>query len=635
MENKKILITFDFTKNYSVLILEGSLHKITTFLIVLFYWVVITSCIQKSKTEEKILNVNNGTVHCNKDNSCILKCTMGFGDCDGDMTNGCEINLTKNNEHCGECGKKCGPKKRCNGFICECIVPWQECECEEEGFAMCGGSCIDIRNDPQNCGDCDIVCSFSNVASVQCTNRICVWSGCNEGYEDRDKELQTGCEYGGRLPKVYDFDRMEYSIGYSIVEDMFGNYILAATNNSNNKMFIFSTDKNGNILWRYRYDFYTDFTIIDSWPKSILLTENSDIIVAGSAGGRIMVMRVSPIGKFINGYLYSLGNNISYAREISKTSDGGFILTGLTGGNTKGEGTEDGDVFVMKLDNNLLPLWGYIYGNVLKDEGYSIKETSDGGYIVSGVISSYTSPCDPNHKGECPDIFVMKTDNIGNPIWQREIKKYGREYSYKILENPKKNYIVAGWMNTTGASDSKCLLIEIDKYGNVLWSNTYIAKNDEYWYTCESRDIIITNDGEYLLGATGISYGLLFKIKPNGEPIWVNILFDHKHFLESLLTTKVYSVIEDSNNNFISTGLIMKVTISGTSLIAVDKDGFIINDNICPKIYTLARGFIHTENIKMAIDEIQTNYYQKMPEIKNVTIEVVKPNYDNSHICIK
>jgi formylglycine-generating enzyme required for sulfatase activity len=48
--------------------------------------------------------------------SCGWACKKGWGDCDGTSSNGCETDLTKSKQHCGQCNKVCS--NFCAGGIC-------------------------------------------------------------------------------------------------------------------------------------------------------------------------------------------------------------------------------------------------------------------------------------------------------------------------------------------------------------------------------------------------------------------------------------------------------------------------------------------------------------------------------------
>jgi len=49
---------------------------------------------------------------------CGIACDPGFGDCDGDPSNGCETNLQRSSANCGACGHACGPSQLC--LVGEC-----------------------------------------------------------------------------------------------------------------------------------------------------------------------------------------------------------------------------------------------------------------------------------------------------------------------------------------------------------------------------------------------------------------------------------------------------------------------------------------------------------------------------------
>jgi hypothetical protein len=61
---------------------------------------------------------NVSTVHCAGGVCVIDTCQTGFGNCDGDVTNGCETNNQKSAAHCGSCGNKCPRKQICRSGTC-------------------------------------------------------------------------------------------------------------------------------------------------------------------------------------------------------------------------------------------------------------------------------------------------------------------------------------------------------------------------------------------------------------------------------------------------------------------------------------------------------------------------------------
>jgi hypothetical protein len=50
---------------------------------------------------------SNALANCIKGSCLLVVCSPGFGNCDDNQTNGCEVNLKTSLEHCGECGTLC------------------------------------------------------------------------------------------------------------------------------------------------------------------------------------------------------------------------------------------------------------------------------------------------------------------------------------------------------------------------------------------------------------------------------------------------------------------------------------------------------------------------------------------------
>jgi hypothetical protein len=64
------------------------------------------------------------------------------------------------------------------------------------------------------------------------------------------------------------------------------------------------------------------------------------------------------------------------------------------------------EVFLVKTNVNGNVIWAKTYGGTDDDLAYSVRQTSDGGYIVAGSTISFSAGLD--------DIFLVKTDANGN-----------------------------------------------------------------------------------------------------------------------------------------------------------------------------------------------------------------------------
>jgi VCBS repeat protein len=176
----------------------------------------------------------------------ITFCDAGFADCDGQVANGCEVNLGTDAGNCGSCGNACGlpnASSVCRGGACAidlCQPGFADCDadvkdgCETDLHSVkscgaCGNVCptpanataacnaevcgmgacnnlfgdcdgkaangceIDLAVDANHCGNCGVACSFAN-AQPQCVNGQCVLLQCNPGWGDCDNKSGNGCE---------------------------------------------------------------------------------------------------------------------------------------------------------------------------------------------------------------------------------------------------------------------------------------------------------------------------------------------------------------------------------------------------------------------------------------------------------
>ncbi len=108
---------------------------------------------------------------------CAMSCTPGFRDCDGDSSNGCEVDSNSNVMHCGTCGTVCPTMGatavcvmgRCRVTTTTCQTGFGDCDRDEAN-----GCEVDTRGDRRHCGRCGNVCEPPSGGSSTCTSGTCV-----------------------------------------------------------------------------------------------------------------------------------------------------------------------------------------------------------------------------------------------------------------------------------------------------------------------------------------------------------------------------------------------------------------------------------------------------------------------------
>ncbi len=173
------------------------------------------------------------------------------------------------------------------------------------------------------------------------------------------------------------------------------------------------------------------------------------------------------------------GTSVDFPFCIRQTKDGGYIASGWTyssNGDVSGiHGSSD--YWVVKLDSVGVIQWQKCLGGSDIDvAGYSIEQTIDGGYILSGNASSLNFDVTGNHGGN--DYWIVKLDTVGNIQWQKSLGGVSDDQSFSVKQTIDGGYIVAG---ATMSNDG-------DVSGNHGWYDFWILKltidGDIEWQKC-------------------------------------------------------------------------------------------------------------------------------------------------------
>jgi hypothetical protein len=249
------------------------------------------------------------------------------------------------------------------------------------------------------------------------------------------------------------------------------------------------------------------------------------------------------------------GNRQEYLFDAIPTSDSGFLIAGSTSSNRTGNMTQanngDLDYWVCKMDahNNLL--WQKSYGGSNMDLLQSVKATSDGGYILAGISSSGKNGDKLHACQGSTDFWIVKIDNGGAIQWQNTIGGNGQEKLSSIVQTADGGYAIAGSSssakskadaNGTIASNLKredsrggmdFWMVKLGTTGQVVWQKTLGGKFQD-----ELKVIQPLVNNEYLLGGysnssqsgdkntntIGLGDYWILKVNATGEIIWQQTL---------------------------------------------------------------------------------------------------------------
>lgn len=205
------------------------------------------------------------------------------------------------------------------------------------------------------------------------------------------------------------------------------------------------------------------------------------------------------------------GFNFDRATSIQTTIDGGYIITG-----SSSSFSSDQDPFLIKINKYSNIQWSKVYHHLGYEEKlHSVQQASSGDYYLAGTIEGGFGFLDD---------LIMKVDSVGNIIWSKVFGGIEADDLRDIAITSGGEILVAGQNASFGAGAKEIQAIKLTEGGNVMWAKAYGNIWEEF-----GAIIIQLDDGNYaFLGATDISgyydvRPLLIKTDSLGNLIWTKI----------------------------------------------------------------------------------------------------------------
>ena len=310
--------------------------------------------------------------------------------------------------------------------------------------------------------------------------------------------------------KTFGGNSVDYAYAVQQTDD--DGYIIAGYTLSfgagNRDVYLIRTDVNGNTLWTKTYGGNnTDYawTIQQTADHGYIIGAHSGSFGAGSHD--VYLIKCDLNGAVIWTTVYG-GSNADGAYSLEQTTDGGYII----GAHVNSFGAGLHDIYLIKINDQGDTLWTKTYGGNNQDLLRALHQTADGGYILVSETLSFGA-------GNA-DVYLIKTDSLGNLIWTRTYGGSSADYGYSVRQTTDGGYIIAGYTQSFGSGNTDVYLIKADSLGNLMWTKTYGGSSSDYGYSVRQ-----TTDGGYIIAGYTQSFGTagdvyLIRTDANGDLLW-------------------------------------------------------------------------------------------------------------------
>ncbi|MEP7169871.1 MAG: T9SS type A sorting domain-containing protein [Bacteroidota bacterium] len=257
--------------------------------------------------------------------------------------------------------------------------------------------------------------------------------------------------------------------GLGLLQGSDGSFYVAGTKGTlspDADFYLCKISGSGTLLWSK-----TMGTSNQDWLEDICEAPSGNIMLAGrSVSSGSYLIKTDSSGTVLSTATYF--EDVQHA--IIKTSDNGYALTGSPS-TSWGPG-----ISVVRIDSSLNLLWSRI--SAFDGNGTSLFQTSDGGFAIAGIHND--------------DAALVKLDSLGNSQWTKTIGGNLIDKGYSVIQTNNGDYIISGTTNSvSGGTDYDVYLAKLNSSGNLLWTKSFGTPTE--WE--EGHSLLKTYDGGYAL----------------------------------------------------------------------------------------------------------------------------------------
>lgn len=234
--------------------------------------------------------------------------------------------------------------------------------------------------------------------------------------------------------------------------------------------YVVRTDARGNLLWSKNYGGTTS----DGF-SSIRQTADGGFIAVGTYGGAVTLVKLDNMGAVT--WAKTIGGD--YGMSVQQTFDKGYIVSGSARATSS-----FGNILLVKTDSLGAVTWSSIFGGVVGENGACVRQCRDSSYIVTGYTESFGTGT--------KDIFLLKATQSGGLGWMKTYGGGGFEMGHTVEQTRDNGFIAVGATQSFGPDSAglseNVYVIKTDALGNTLWTRAYQGVNNYGYAVKQTAD---------------------------------------------------------------------------------------------------------------------------------------------------